>query len=224
VTGDLPEWVVVAAASVLYGVVLGRWLARITVRLAWRDPAALPSIARVRATRLLLAAALWATVSLTGARPATVGLVWVAAAGLVIAGVDLLCHRIPDRVTYPALAVCSAAFLVDAIVLDTWAGLVRAVAAGAVTFGVAALARASAPAALGFGDVKLLGLVALVLGWFSWEALLAGLFLGLLTGALVSVALMAARRAGWRTALPFGPPLLVGAALALALEGPVSLV
>jgi leader peptidase (prepilin peptidase)/N-methyltransferase len=38
-------------------------------------------------------------------------------------------------------------------------------------------------------------------------------------GAAVSVALVAARRIGWRTALPFGPPLLVGAVLAVAVSG-----
>jgi leader peptidase (prepilin peptidase)/N-methyltransferase len=70
---------------------------------------------------------------------------------------------------------------------------------------------------MGLGDVKLLGLLGLVLGWFGWGVLLAGVFLGLLTGAAVSIVLLAARRAGWRTALPFGPPLLVGAVLALAL-------
>ena len=47
-----------------------------------------------------------------------------------------------------------------------------------------------------------------MLGWFGWGVLLAGVFLGLLTGAVVSLALLATRRAGWRTALPFGPPLL----------------
>jgi leader peptidase (prepilin peptidase) / N-methyltransferase len=53
--------------------------------------------------------------------------------------------------------------------------------------------------------------------------LLAGIFLGLLGGALVSVVLLATRRAGWRTAVPFGPPLLAGAVLALTLAGPVPL-
>jgi leader peptidase (prepilin peptidase)/N-methyltransferase len=48
--------------------------------------------------------------------------------------------------------------------------------------------------------------------------LLAGVFLGLLAGALAAVVLVAAGRAGWRTALPFGPPLLTGAVLAVALQ------
>jgi leader peptidase (prepilin peptidase)/N-methyltransferase len=72
--------------------------------------------------------------------------------------------------------------------------------------------------------VKLLGLLGLVLGWAGWGVLLAGIFFGLLTGALVSLGLLVTRRAGWRTRVPFGPPLLAGAVLALALAGSGSLV
>ena len=95
--------------------------------------------------------------------------------------------------------------------LGSW-GALRAGAGGrrGRAFAVAAGVARVSPEALGFGDVKLLGLLGLVLGWFGWGVLLAGVFLGLLTGALVSLVLLATRRAGWRTALPFGPPLLVG--------------
>jgi leader peptidase (prepilin peptidase)/N-methyltransferase len=48
-------------------------------------------------------------------------------------------------------------------------------------------------------------------------------FAGLLVGALGSVLLIAVGRAGWRTRVPFGPPLLVGAYLALWLAGPLPL-
>jgi leader peptidase (prepilin peptidase)/N-methyltransferase len=71
--------------------------------------------------------------------------------------------------------------------------------------------------------VKLLALLGLVLGWVGWGVLLAGIFLGLVVGSLVSVVLLLTRRAGWRTALPLGPPLLTGAVLALAVQGPASL-
>jgi leader peptidase (prepilin peptidase) / N-methyltransferase len=70
--------------------------------------------------------------------------------------------------------------------------------------------------------VKLLGLLGLVLGWFGWGVLMTGVFLGLLTGASVSLALLATGRVGWRSAIPFGPPLLAGAVLVLTL-GAVSL-
>jgi leader peptidase (prepilin peptidase) / N-methyltransferase len=204
-------------AAVLLALALAPWLARVSVRLAHGDDAR-PSVRRIGLTSVLLALLLSGTLLLTGLRPATVALAWAAGAGLVLGAVDLAVHRLPDRVTYPAAAVCAAALTVDAAVLGSWGALVRALVAAAATFAVASLAAAAAPAGLGFGDVKLLALLGLVLGWAGWGVLLAGVFLGLLTGALVSVGLLVTRRAGWRTAIPFGPPLLTGAVLALALS------
>jgi leader peptidase (prepilin peptidase) / N-methyltransferase len=208
---------------VLLGVVLvvavlvGPWLSRVATRLAARDDTAVPSAARVGVMTALLAGLLAGSVELTGLRPATLALAWAAGAAVVLGAVDLAVHRLPDRVTYPAAAVCVAAFLVDAVVLGSWGALARALAAGAAAFAVATAVRVLAPDGFGFGDVKLLGLLGLVLGWFGWGVLMAGVFLGLLTGAMVSLGLLATRRVGWRTAIPFGPPLLVGAVLVLAL-------
>ncbi|SNR77942.1 prepilin peptidase [Blastococcus mobilis] len=209
--------------ALVVGGALGPRLAVTAARLATRDEAATPGRSRGVAITVLVAALVTGAVLLGGFRPATVGLAWVAAAGVVLGAVDLASHRLPDRVTYPAYAVCSAALLADAAVHGTWTALVRALVAAAAAFAVAAGTAAITPDGLGFGDVKLLGLLGLVLGWFGWGVLLAGIFLGLLTGTLTSVVLVALRRAGWRTALPFGPPLLVGAVLALGLAGPGAL-
>ena len=209
-------WLLVAA--LLMGAVLGPWLARVAVRLATRDDAPTASRRSVLAISLLTAVLFAGAVSLTGLRPATIALGWAAGAGVVLGAVDLATHRLPDRVTYPAYAVCATALLVDAAVLGTWSAVLRAVVAAAAAFGVAAATAMISPEGLGFGDVKLLGLLGLLLGWAGWGVLLGGVFLGLLIGAGVSLLLLATRRAGWRTALPFGPPLLLGAALALALS------
>jgi leader peptidase (prepilin peptidase)/N-methyltransferase len=211
-----PSHPVLLGAALLIALGLGPWLARVALRLAEGRDDVRPSPVRIAATTALLALLLAGALALTGARPATVALAWAAGAGVVLGSVDLLTHRLPDRVTYPAAVVCTGALLVDAAVLDTWGALVRALAAAAAALAVAALGWLLSPQGLGLGDVKLLGLLGLVLGWFGWGVLLAGVFLGLLTGALVSVVLLATRRAGWRTAIPFGPPLLVGAVLALA--------
>ena len=209
------------AAALLVAVVVGPWLAVVAARLSARDDAARPGPVRIVVLTVALGVLLAGAAALTGWRPATAAVAWAAGAAVVLGAVDLASHRLPDRVTYPAYAVCAAALLVDAVVLGTWPDLLRGLLAGAAAFGVAAAAAAISPAGLGFGDVKLLGLLGLVLGWVGWGVLLTGVFLGLLTGAVVSLALLAARRVGWRTALPFGPPLLVGAVLALALHGAV---
>ncbi|SOE03229.1 prepilin peptidase [Blastococcus haudaquaticus] len=208
--------------ALLAALLAGPWLARVAVRLAARDDAAVPSAVRTGVMTAVLAVLLAGSVLLTGDRPATVALAWAAGAAVVLGAVDLLSHRLPDAVTYPAVAVCAAAFVVDAAVLGTWTPVLRALAAAGAAFGVGVVAALLSPDGFGFGDVKLLGLLGLVLGWFGWGVLLTGVFLGLLTGALVSLVLLATRRAGWRTAIPFGPPLLAGAVLVLAL-GSVSL-
>jgi leader peptidase (prepilin peptidase) / N-methyltransferase len=218
---DVPRPVLLGVVLVV-AVVVGPWLARIAVRLAARDDTVVPPGARIGVMTALLAGLLAGTVELLGLRPATAALAWAAGAAVVLGAVDLLSHRLPDRVTYPAYAVCAAALLVDAAVLGTWGALVRGLLAAAASFAIGALAAVLSPEGFGFGDVKLLGLLGLVLGWFGWGVLLTGVFLGLLTGALVSLLLLATRRAGWRTAIPFGPPLLTGAVLVLAL-GYVSL-
>lgn len=204
-------------AALLVGVVAGSWLARVAARLAARDETARADRLVVVLVTVAFAGLLVGAVLVADPRPATVAFAWAAGAAVVLGAVDLASHRLPDRVTYPTAVVCAAAFLVDAAVLGSWAAFLRALAAAAVAFGVTAAARALSPDALGFGDVKLLGLLGLLLGWFGWGVLLAGVFLGLLVGAAASLVLLAARRVGWRTLLPFGPPLIVGAVLALAL-------
>jgi leader peptidase (prepilin peptidase)/N-methyltransferase len=210
----------VAALALTSALVLGPWLARVSVRLARWDDAAHAGPLRTVLTGVLVAVAIAGALLVGGLRPGTVALAWAGVAGVVLGAVDLAVHRLPDRVTIPAYAAVATALLVDAVALDTWPALLRAVLAGAAAFGGAASAAVLSPRGLGFGDVKLLGLLGLVLGWVGWGALLAGVFLGLFTGAAASLTLIAAGRAGWRTALPFGPPLLVGAVLALALSGP----
>lgn len=72
---------------------------------------------------------------------------------------------------------------------------------------------------MGLGDVALAPVLGLVLGAVGTAEQLTGLALGFLTGAVVGAVLLTARRAARRTAIPFGPFMLLGAALGL-LVGP----
>lgn len=209
-------------AAGLLGLALGPWLARTTVRLAARDRSAVPGRVRVALTAAGTGPLLAGAAALTGARPVLAGVLWLAAAGVVLAGVDLAVHRLPDAVTLPALAVLVAAIALDALVEGSGRRALTGLLLGAAAFAVGVVLRLLAPAGLGFGDVKLLAPLGVLLGWWGGGPLvLTGVLLGLLAGALVSLLLLATRRVGWRTAVPFGPPLLVGAAAALALAGPL---
>jgi leader peptidase (prepilin peptidase)/N-methyltransferase len=214
---------VLVVAPVVLALVLGLgvWLAHVGVRVAARysgaDGDLRPSPARMAVVALVLLALLVGAAAVTGARPALVALGWAAAAAVVLAQVDLAVHRLPDRIVYPAVGVVAAAYLVDALALGTWDALLRALLAGAATFAGGAVAAAVPAEGLGFGDVKLLGLLGLVLGWFGWPAVAAGVLFGLVVGALVALALLVTRRADRRSAIPFGPALIAGGVLALAL-------
>jgi leader peptidase (prepilin peptidase)/N-methyltransferase len=59
----------------------------------------------------------------------------------------------------------------------------------------------------------------MVLGWISWPALLWGAVLGFVIAALVSLALLAARRATRKSDVPFGPSMLAGAWIIIAASG-----
>jgi leader peptidase (prepilin peptidase)/N-methyltransferase len=75
------------------------------------------------------------------------------------------------------------------------------------------------PAGLGWGDVKLSGLLGLYLGWLGLGALVTGLFLGDLLAAATGVGLIVTRRASRKSFLAFGPFLLAGTLAAVLLTG-----
>jgi leader peptidase (prepilin peptidase)/N-methyltransferase len=75
---------------------------------------------------------------------------------------------------------------------------------------------------MGFGDVKLAGLLGLYLGWLSWSSVVVGTLAGFLFGGLVGAALLVARKAGRKTAIPFGPYMLAGAMFAVFAASPVA--
>jgi leader peptidase (prepilin peptidase)/N-methyltransferase len=75
---------------------------------------------------------------------------------------------------------------------------------------------------MGFGDVKLAGILGLYLGWMGWGELIVGAFFGFLLGGVVGGVLMATKRANRKSAIPFGPFMLAGALLAILVGGPIA--
>nr|WP_231126931.1 A24 family peptidase [Motilibacter aurantiacus] len=138
---------------------------------------------------------------------------YLGALGVALALIDLDVKRLPNVLVLPAYAVAPLLLTVPAVLDDRWPDLGRALLGGAALYaGYFALAFAY-PAGMGFGDVKLAGVLGIYLGWLGWGPLAAGAFLGFLLGGVVGVALLAGRRATRKTAIPYGPFMLVGALL-----------
>jgi leader peptidase (prepilin peptidase)/N-methyltransferase len=75
------------------------------------------------------------------------------------------------------------------------------------------------PAGMGWGDVKLSGLIGLYLGWLGAAVTVEGLLAGYLLAAATGIGLLVARRATRKSQLPFGPFMLAGALAAILASG-----
>jgi leader peptidase (prepilin peptidase)/N-methyltransferase len=139
-------------------------------------------------------------------------------AGLIaVSVIDLDCRRIPTRILQVTGAVGGATLGVVAVVRgDLWP-LARAGLGAVGCFGVLFLIHIVSPRGMGFGDVRLAGLIGFFLGWLGPLHPAIGLFLGFLLGSVAGVTLMVVGRAGRRSALPFGPFLALGALVTVML-------
>lgn len=135
-----------------------------------------------------------------------------------LALIDLREHRLPNRIVYPWAGATLGILLLAGLLLGDGAAVLRALAAG-LLWALAFLAvRIIHPPAIGMGDVKLVLVLGMYAGFPAWGVLGAAVVLSFLTGGLVSLALLATRRADRSTRIPFGPFLLLGTGLALLLS------
>jgi leader peptidase (prepilin peptidase)/N-methyltransferase len=108
-----------------------------------------------------------------------------------------------------------ALVLLGAASLHDPSQLLRGVLGGAAAFALYFAVCFAYPAGMGFGDVKLSGVLGIYTGWLGWDVWGAGLLLGFLFGGVAGVAVVALGRGGRKTALPFGPFMLLGALVSI---------
>ncbi len=208
------------AAVALTGAAAGHLADRAAARFPWPRPATVGAVLGGRggaAPRGLLevaTAALFVLAALRfGPAPELAAWLWLAAAGVLLAVIDVRERLLPDRVVLPALAGGTALLLLAAGADGTWPALLRAVLAAAALFAAYLALALLSPGGLGMGDVKLAAVLGLYLGWLGWPAVLLGTLAGFVLQALAALVLLASRRIGLRAELPFGPAMLAGAAL-----------
>jgi leader peptidase (prepilin peptidase)/N-methyltransferase len=187
------------------------WLGRARCGRCATDEAAYgPRTTSLATVTALVCAALAAA---TGTRPELAVWLLLAPAGVLLAVVDLRVRRLPDPLTLPLAGAALALLGITALVPEH-AGEWTTALLGALVLGAGYLLLFLInPAGMGFGDVKLALTAGAVLGWYGWPTLILGTFAGFLLGALYGGALVVARRAGRKTAIPFGPFLIAGAFL-----------
>lgn len=145
-----------------------------------------------------------------------VALAYFAWMGPTLAVIDARTHLLPDRIVLPSYAIAaptvgaawlnggpSAALQVVAIAVALWAAFF--------------ILRFINPAGMGFGDVKLAGVLGLYLGVLGWTHALAGMFIAFVLAALYGLVAMALRKATLKTNVPFGPFMILGTVVGLLL-------
>ncbi len=149
--------------------------------------------------------------------PLLPALLYLVAIGIALALIDIDVHRLPNAIVVPSYPVLAVLLTGASAWSGDWGALARAGIGGAALFGFYLVIVLVYPAGMGWGDVKLAGLLGGVLGYVGWSALLVGGFAGFFFGAVVAVIALAIGRAGRKTALPFGPFMILGTAFGIAL-------
>lgn len=146
---------------------------------------------------------------------------YLAALGVALAFIDLDTHKLPNKIVLPAYIVVPI-LLVGANVLTgwDWALAIRTLLGCVVLYAFYFVL--CVVGGMGFGDVKLAGVLGLSLGWLGWEYVVVGGFLPFIVGGVFSVALLLLKRATRKSGIPFGPWMILGWFIALFAAGPIS--
>lgn len=141
---------------------------------------------------------------------------------VAISAVDLERLIIPNRILYPTLAMVFPMLVLSSAVDGRWGSLLRAVIAGAAAFALFFAVHLALPRGMGFGDVRLAGLIGLSVGWLGLGHAFIAFFASFLFGALVGVVIGVVTGGGRKTKIPFGPFLAAGAVFSILFGSPIA--
>ncbi|MGN8025421.1 prepilin peptidase [Microbacterium sp. 22242] len=156
-----------------------------------------------------------------------VAFLYFAAVSVVLTLIDLDTKRLPDAIVLPSIVVGMVLLALAAEAGESagsmtgWMTFLRAAAGAAILYAFYWIVRFISPRGMGGGDVKLAALAGLYLGWCGWATLAVGAFAAFVFGGLYSLALVLLRRAKRKTAIPFGPWMILGAWAGIAVGEPV---
>jgi len=154
-----------------------------------------------------------------GGQPDMIAFGFFGVLGVALSAIDVAVQRLPDPLTLPAYPILIVLLAIAGIASHDLAALGRALLGCLALAGSFLLLALLRPGQMGGGDIKLAGLAGLVLGWLGWPTLITGAALGFVLSAVVSLALLAARRIKLQSAISFGPFLLGGALVAALISG-----
>ncbi|MEP7035193.1 MAG: prepilin peptidase [Dermatophilaceae bacterium] len=218
--GAAPWWAIMVLAVLGAGV--GAWLTRVLASASYRRPEERDRPLPAHSWWLVIAVAVaWASLTFRFGGHAQWSLLpaylYLGAVGAVLTLIDIDVHRLPDLIVLPSYPIAFVLLFVPTVVTGQWGSLLRGVLAGLALFvGYLVLALVSpGGGGLGLGDVKLAGVLGLLLGWVGWGPAIVSVFAAFVIGGAIAVILLIARRASRSSSIAFGPSMILGAWVAL---------
>lgn len=142
-------------------------------------------------------------------------LLYLVAITIPLVIIDLKHRRLPNVIVGPAYIVTPLLYIPHAWNTNTWGNYLTA-ALGLVIFFILYFVISLYPRGMGLGDVKLSGILGFYIGWQSWQLLALGFFAPFFLGSIYAGILLIMRRATKKNQIPFGPWMLAGTWLTLA--------
>jgi leader peptidase (prepilin peptidase)/N-methyltransferase len=157
-----------------------------------------------------------------GVLAASVGWSWsllfllpLAPIGVALTVIDWRTTLLPTRIVAPAYGITVVGVLLAALADQSRDNLVHAAIGWAAMGGIFFVLWFVYPRGLGYGDVRLSGVLGMALGYLGWSELVTGIYGAFLLGGLGGAFLSMLRIVN-RKRFPFGPFMLVAALAAVA--------
>jgi leader peptidase (prepilin peptidase)/N-methyltransferase len=136
---------------------------------------------------------------------------YLTAIAIALALIDVDVHRLPNAIVLPSYIVGAALLAAPSLIEGDYGQLARAAIGAVALYAFYFVLVLVYPSGMGFGDVKLAGLLGMYLAWLGWAELAVGAFGGFLIGGVAGLGLMLSGKAGRKSKIPFGPYMLIGA-------------
>ena len=125
-----------------------------------------------------------------------------------LAKTDILERRLPNKYVLPAFPITWLGQLLAGVTGAGFVNMLWALLAGVVTFTLSLLINRLG--LLGMGDVKLMAVMALALGWFSPLLPIIALGISFLIAGVVAIWLLLRKKIKLGGSMPLGPYLIAG--------------
>jgi len=146
---------------------------------------------------------------------------YLAVISIILTLIDIDVHRLPNLIVLPAYGVGALLLGIASVLSGDFTALAVAAAGAGALFALYLIAALVYPGGMGFGDVKLAGVLGLFLGYLGVGNLVVGAFAPFVLGGVFAVVLLLLKRAGRKSGIPFGPWMILGTWVGVATGAPI---